>query len=88
MELVGKIYQMWEPTLKERVKYLELQGFKRALYQEGFRWTTCSDQTYLTIHDGGDILSGNQYKVGELNGNNVLVFGSSKLEEFLESYDS
>ena len=87
MELVGKIYQMWKPDVRKGVYFHELQGFKCALVEDGFRWTESSANSKVVIHDGGDILSNDLYKVGELDGNQVYVFGSHRLEDFLENYD-
>ena len=86
MEQVGTIYQMWRSEVSDLTRYHELKAFKQALKQEGFRWQTSSAHSKLEIHEGGDILSNGQYKVGELDGNKIYVFGSSKLEEFCQNY--
>lgn len=88
MELVGTIYRMWERGANPNTRYFERQEFKKVLTHEGFRWTESSENKKLEIHDGGDILNNNEYKVGELEGNFVRVFGSSKLENFLKSYEN
>ena len=87
MQQIGKIYQMGGPTVDNRVPYSELQSFKRALEEEGFRWSESSAHSKLEIHDGGDSLCDDRYKVGELDGNQISVFSSSRLENFLENYD-
>ncbi|MBU0470815.1 MAG: hypothetical protein KKA62_01700 [Nanoarchaeota archaeon] len=88
MELSGKIYQMWNPDVQEGIRFLELQGFKSALVGNGFRWSESSAHPKVIIYDGGGIFPDNYSKVGELEGNHIYVFGSSRLEKFLKSYDS
>ncbi len=86
MQQVGKIYQMWEPGTSDSVRYFEQESFKRALGESGFRWQKSSAHSKLEIYLGGDILSDDRYKVGELDGNRIYVFSSSELERFLEEY--
>lgn len=88
MQQIGKIYQMWAPDVQGAVRYHERQGFKKALQNEGFRWSESSVHSKLSIHDGGNLISDDRYKVGELDGNRIFVYSSSRLEQFLENYDS
>ena len=86
MELVGKIYEIWESDAPKTERHFKLQGFRDALKEEGFRWSESSG--LLDIHDGGDIMSDEKYKVGELRDNKIFVYGSKRLDHFLENYDN
>ncbi|MBT4717332.1 hypothetical protein HOB85_05170 [Candidatus Woesearchaeota archaeon] len=85
MDAIGTIYRLGS-VMSQRDLYSERQFLKRALTEEGFSWQESSAHNNLEIHDGGDILCGDRYKVGEVIDNKVLVFDSSRLEDFLEAY--
>jgi hypothetical protein len=86
MQIVDGVYQIWQPGVDSGKRYFELRGLKTALQEAGFRWTESTGYEGLNIHRGGDILSDNRYKIGELRGNSISVLGSSELEDFLEQY--
>lgn len=85
------IYEM--RFLKRKETYdLDLRVLKRVLSSEGFRTTETSKDRIIRIHYKGDILDGDQYKIAEILGSEIIISNGpteerKRLENLLKRLD-
>lgn len=77
-------YSFFDPAAPDTQRYWEIRVLKRSLGEAGFRWCESTAHRDLEIHDGGDILCGNRYRVGTLTSGGIITTNYSRLEQFLE----